>query len=312
VRPLRETGEPSAALNWPPLARFVLAEARIAAFAERKGPATLAVYEFVRFGVKQGWACLFGALMLAMIIATHLWYPAAAPLARYDALVVGAVTIQIVLLATRLERWDEAAAILIFHVVGTGMEVFKTAVGSWTYPEPSLLRLGGVPLFTGFMYAAIGSYLARVWRLFDFRFTRHPPLDWAAILALAIYVNFFSHHFLPDIRLWLIGAAVVMFGWTQVYFRIWKRHRHMPLLLGFTLVALFIWFAENVGTGMNVWRYPSQRHHWSMVPLAKLEAWFLLMIVSYTLVAFVARPKGHGRRKPSLVDTPLAPERARL
>jgi uncharacterized membrane protein YoaT (DUF817 family) len=162
------------------------------------------------------------------------------------------------------------------------------------------------------MYAAIGSYLARVWRLFDFRFTRHPPLDWAAILALAIYVNFFSHHFLPDIRLWLIGAAVVMFGWTQVYFRIWKRHRHMPLLLGFTLVALFIWFAENIGTGMNVWRYPSQRHHWSMVPLAKLEAWFLLMIVSYTLVAFVARPKGHGRRTPSLVDTPLAPERARL
>jgi uncharacterized membrane protein YoaT (DUF817 family) len=33
-----------------------------------------------------------------------------------------------------------------------------------------------VPLFTGFMYAAIGSYIARCWRLFDFRFTRHPPL----------------------------------------------------------------------------------------------------------------------------------------
>ena len=58
------------------------------------------------------------------------------------------------------------------------MEVFKTSVGSWIYPEPSLLRIGGVPLFTGFMYAAIGSYIARCWRLFDFRFTHHPPL-WA-------------------------------------------------------------------------------------------------------------------------------------
>jgi uncharacterized membrane protein YoaT (DUF817 family) len=51
--------------------------------------------------------------------------------------------------------------IAIFHLVGTVMEVFKTAHGSWIYPEPSLLRIGGVPLFSGFMYACIGSYLAR-------------------------------------------------------------------------------------------------------------------------------------------------------
>src|SRR3712207_6887532 len=51
----------------------------------------------------------------------------------------------------------------------TIMEVHKTAIGSWAYPEASLFRIGGVPLFTGFMYAAVGSYLARVWRLFDFR-----------------------------------------------------------------------------------------------------------------------------------------------
>jgi len=179
----------------------------------------------------------------------------------------------------------------VFHIVGTAMEVFKTTIGSWTYPEASVLRIGGVPLFTGFMYAAIGSYLARVWRLFDFRFTHHPAQIYLAALSACIYVNFFSHHFLPDIRYLLILATFLLFRRATVYFRIWKHYRHMPLLLGFTLVALFIWFAENIGTGMNVWRYPSQRHHWTMVPVAKLQAWFLLMIVSYTLVAFVTKPR---------------------
>jgi len=280
---------PSAALNWPPIARFIDREARVADWAERSGPLTLCVYEFIRFGVKQCWACLFGGAMLTLIIATRLWYPTHAIIARYDALIVGAVAIQILLLTTRLERWDEALAILVFHIVGTVMEVFKTAVGSWTYPEVSVLRIGGVPLFTGFMYAAIGSYLARVWRLFDFRFTHHPRPVYLAVLSAFIYLNFFSHHFLPDIRFVLLAATCWLFRRTTVYFRVWKRYRFMPLLLGFTLVALFIWFAENIGTGMNVWLYPNQRHHWAVVPITKLEAWFLLMIVSYTLVAVVTR-----------------------
>jgi uncharacterized membrane protein YoaT (DUF817 family) len=91
------------------------------------------------------------------------------------------------MLAFKLETWEEAKVIFVFHAVGTTMEVFKTSVGSWIYPEASLLRIGGVPLFTGFMYAAIGSYIARCWRLFDFRFTHHPPLWALSLLALGIY-----------------------------------------------------------------------------------------------------------------------------
>lgn len=34
----------------------------------------LALYEFVRFGEKQGWACLFGGLMLGLLLATHFAY----------------------------------------------------------------------------------------------------------------------------------------------------------------------------------------------------------------------------------------------
>ena len=184
----------SAARHWAPLARFIEAEARIGAWAEQRR-STHALYEFVRFGIKQGWACLFGALMLALLIGTHLFYPKGAWLARYDFLVIAAVAIQIAMLAFKLETWEEAKVILIFHVVGTAMEIFKTSVGSWIYPEASILRIGGVPLFTGFMYAAIGSYIARAWRLFDFRFTHHPPLWALVLLAVGIYVNFFAHHY---------------------------------------------------------------------------------------------------------------------
>jgi len=83
-----------------------------------------------------------------------------------------AILIQLLMLLFKLETWEEARIILIFHIVGTVMEIFKTHMGSWIYPEPSVLRIMGVPLFSGFMYACVGSYIARVWRIFDFRFDR--------------------------------------------------------------------------------------------------------------------------------------------
>ncbi len=276
----------SAARRYPLLARYIKREASIARWAARR-PATLFLYEFVRFGIKQAWACLFGGLLLALLVATHLWYPQDAVLTRYDFLLLAAVGIQIAMLTFGLETWEEAKVILVFHVVGTLMEIFKTYVGSWVYPEPSLLRIAGVPLFSGFMYAAVGSYIARVWRLFDFQFTRHPPKWGIALLSVCVYVNFFTHHYTVDIRMGLFAAAIVLFGPAWVHYRIWRKHRVMPLLLGLVLVAVFIWFAENLATFANAWVYPNQKHGWQMVSVAKLGSWFLLMLISYTLVAVV-------------------------
>src|ERR1044072_8546768 len=157
--------------------RFARVRARLEA-AQLAGGWKSWVYEFLLFGFKQGWACLFGALLLVLLLGTHFFYPAGAPIARYDFLVVGAVAIQIGMLVFRLESIEEAKVILAFHIVGTIMELFKTAHGSWLYPEPSLLRIGGVPLFSGFMYAAVGSYIARIWRIFRFGFEQYPP-HWA-------------------------------------------------------------------------------------------------------------------------------------
>ena len=258
---------------------------------ERFDPGTgwrLWLYEFVLFGFKQGWACLFGGLMLALLLATHFLYPENAALHRYDFLPLSAIAIQAAMLAFRLETWAEAKVILIFHIVGTVMELFKTAAGSWIYPEASVLHIGAVPLFSGFMYAAVGSYIARVWRIFDFRFTGYPARWTTWLLAAAIYVNFFAHHWLPDIRVLLFAVTILLFWRTRIHFRNWRDHRWMPLLLGFLLVALFIWGAENIGTFARAWTYPGQEDGWEMVSLAKLGSWFLLMLISFVLVELVS------------------------
>ena len=280
----------SAAARWPPLGRFVAGEARLGDWAGRR-PARAFAYEFLRFGLKQAWACLFGALMLALLAGTFLWYPRGAALARYDFLVLAAIAIQAALLALRFETAEEAKVILVFHLVGTAMEIYKTATGSWIYPEPSLLRIGGVPLFTGFMYGAIGSYMTRAWRLFDFRFRRHPPMAWVFALAAAIYLNFFLDHFGFDARIALFAASIAVFGRGWIFYKPWRVHRGMPILLANALCALFIWFAENIGTFVRAWSYPAQRQVWTMVGFGKFGSWFLLLIISYAIVAAALRPQ---------------------
>ena len=81
---------------------------------ERFDPGTgwrLWLYEFVLFGFKQAWACLFGGLLLALLLATHFFYPESAALHRYDFLTLSAISIQAAMLAFRLETWAEAKAV---------------------------------------------------------------------------------------------------------------------------------------------------------------------------------------------------------
>jgi uncharacterized membrane protein YoaT (DUF817 family) len=280
---------PSAAATWAAVRPLIDLERRIAAHMAAR-PVSAFVYDFLRFGMKQAWACLFGGIMVGLLIASHFWYPRNAFLSRYDFLFLAAVTVQIALLTLRLETFEEAKVILAYHLVGTVMELFKTSVGSWIYPEYAVFKIGAVPLFTGFMYSCIGSYLCRAWTLFHFEFSRHPP-RWALIaLSVAIYVNFFSHHYLPDIRLALFIAAFVLFAPAVIYFTNWRSRRRMPLLLGLLLVTAFVWIAENVGTYSQTWLYPAQRGGWAPVSLGKYGSWFLLLIISYTLVALIKHP----------------------
>ena len=224
-------------------------------------------------------------------MATRLVWPEDALLARYDFVFLCALAVQVAMLAFKLETFEEAKAIFLFHLVGTVMELFKTSMGSWIYPEEAFFRIAGVPLFSGFMYASVGSYLARIARIFDFRFTAYPPF-WATVaIAVAIYVNFFTHHFVADMRYVILAVTAGLFARTWVHYRVFRFRHRMPLLLGWFLVALFIWFAENIATWSHAWLYPAQQGLWVWVPPSKLGSWYLLMIVSFVLVTMVNRPK---------------------
>lgn len=247
--------------------------------------------EFLVFGAKQAWASLFGALLLVAIVATRVLYPDDGLLARNDVLTIIAVLIQIGMLVGRLETVGELRVILLFHVVGTVMELFKTDVGSWAYSPGGLLHLGAVPLFSGFMYAAVGSYMVRVVRLFDIRFERYPRRWLTAVVAIACYVNFFTHHYVLDVR-WALFAAIVVLYWPSVLeARVFRARLRLSVLVSFVLVALFIWVAENVATAGQAWVYPDQAEGWTPVTLAKLGSWILLMMISVVLVTWVYPPQ---------------------
>lgn len=240
------------------------------------------------FALKQGWAALFGICLLAAIIGTSLIWQPDWPLARYDALVGVAVGLQALFLAFRLETWAEARVILLFHLTGTAMEIFKVGAGSWAYPEPGLLKLMGVPLFSGFMYAAVGSFMVRVIRIFDMRFSPFPPLGWHFALAGAIYLNFFAHHFGPDARIFLFAGTVALYGRTRIHFRIGDARYWMPLPLAAFLSAVFLWIAENIGTGTGTWIYAGQAA-FELVNLSKMGSWYLLLYVAFATVTLVTR-----------------------
>ena len=243
--------------------------------------------EFIMSGDKMGWASLFGGLLLIGLIVSNIIWQADWPIARYDALVIYAVVLQVVFLVLRLETLSEAKVILLFHITGTVMEIFKLHMGSWDYPGEGLLKIAGVPLFSGFMYASVGSFMARAIRLFDMRFTPYPPFWTSVALATLIYVNFFTHHYLPDIRIGLFAATVLLFVRTRIYFRI-GRWFWMPLPLAAFLSSFFLWIAENVGTYTKTWIYAGQSAH-QMVSFAKLGSWYLLLYVSFVSVTLVMR-----------------------
>ena len=262
------------------------------------------IHEFWLFGIKLASSCIFGAYLLVLIAVTHFWYPIDG-LYRNDFLFVAALGFQIFLLTFRLESFREAAVIMIFHVVATLMELFKTsdAINAWNYPGDANIRLGNVPLFAGFMYSAVGNYIARVWRILDFRFSNAPPNWTSFVLASLIYANFFTHHFILDIRNALLLASVVLYGRCGIHFRMDKVHRQMPLIVAQFLTAVFVWIAENIATYSRIWVYPNQTSEWQMVPFNKLIAWFLLLMLSFVLVSLVHPLK-------PMHETPVSPENA--
>lgn len=246
------------------------------------------IIDFFIFGVRQARAALFGGIFLVLLMISSE-ASVFLGISRNDFLFVSAVLVQVVLVMTGLETWREVKTITAFHVLGLILELFKThpSVGSWAYASGGVFVLGTVPLYSGFMYAAIGSYISQAWHLFSLRLQNTPPLWVSAVLASAIYVNFFTNHWVYDIRYFLGVAVLLAYRKTFVSFSVSQRVYRMWLPLSFVCIAFFVWVAENVGTFFGAWVYPHQAKGWNVVSFHKISSWSLLVILSFLIVSLI-------------------------
>jgi uncharacterized membrane protein YoaT (DUF817 family) len=249
------------------------------------------VKDLIAFTLKEARAALFaGIFLLLLVVSNYIHIPG---LYRYDFLFLAAMIVQVVMIYFKLETKDEAKTILLFHILGLVLEIYKTnpLIGSWSYPEPGLFKLFGVPLYSGFMYASIGSYIAASWKVLKQRLINPPNYTLSVVLCLLVYINFFTNHFYHDMRVVLIPMVLLLYWKTKVAFTPREREYKMPLALGFVLVAFFVWIAENIGTFYGAWKYPTQLVTWHAVSTQKITSWFLMVIISYIIVAYLKHVK---------------------
>jgi len=243
--------------------------------------------ELFIFTYKQARSCIFaGSFFVLLYLSHHIHIPG---LPRYDFLFIAALLIQAILYFTGIETKDEVKMIFLFHLIGLCLELYKTnpAIGSWSYPEFSYLKIATVPLYSGFMYASVGSYISQAWRQFHLELSGYKSFVPSVVLAILIYINFFTNHFLPDMRWILFGLVVIVFAKTTAHFTITQTRYRMPVIISFVLIAFFIWIAENISTYFGAWKYPNQLTAWSAVSTQKITSWSLLVIISFIIVAYL-------------------------
>ncbi len=246
-----------------------------------------ALGEFFVFGVKQARAAIFaGSFFLLLFASNHI---PLFGLPRYDFLFLAAILIQVVLYITKLETKDEVKVIFLFHIIGLVLELYKTSpgIGSWAYPEDAFLKIATVPLYAGFMYAAVGSYISQAWKIFRLEITNYTHYFLSLVLCALIYLNFFTNHYIYDFRIVLILSVFILFWNSKVFFTVTHVRRSMPLVVSFLLIAFFIWIAENISTYLGAWKYPNQGEVWAVVSTQKITSWFLMVIISFIIVAYL-------------------------
>ncbi|KUO20636.1 DUF817 domain-containing protein [Streptomyces dysideae] len=238
------------------------------------------VRQLAHFGWLQARCCAFAVALLGGMAASTLL--PTLPVARYDLLLAYGVLLTGVGFLVGWESRREVAVVAVCHLLGLAFEVVKVQVGSWSYPEPGLAKIAGVPLYGGFMYAAVGSYVCRSWRLLGLSVTGYRAHA-TALVAVGLYVNFLSHHWLPDLRWPLAGLLLAVTVGAWVHFTIGEHRHRMPLALAFVLIGFFLWLAENIATYLGAWSYPYQLHGWEPVALSKWASWALLISVTFVI-----------------------------
>jgi uncharacterized membrane protein YoaT (DUF817 family) len=239
--------------------------------------------KLVSFGYQQALCCIFPVAIFATLAFTK--YVDVPLFYRYDFILLVCVCVQFLMVYFKLETIDELKVISLFHIIGLFLELYKVSKGSWAYPEFAYTKLGDVPIYSGFMYASVASYICQAWRRFDLRFHQWPPATISFPLAAAIYFNFFTLHYITDLRWVIIASLFFIFRKSYVTFVSRGVTYKMNIILSFLLIGSFIWLAENISTFLGAWQYPNQQRQWNVVHFGKLSSWFLLVIISIIIVA---------------------------
>lgn len=236
-------------------------------------------------------AALFPGLVLTVLALTQ-WIQVPG-VARYDVIFVVLLAIQIGLVVFKVETPREAATIFLFHALGVTLEGVKVNLhGGWSYPDPAVLKVWNIPLFSGFMYASIGSFLLGAAKQWQVRTEGFPKLPIAIAFTAAVYGNFIANVWLPDAKWPLVVIALVLFRKTALVGQIGARAFRVPYLGVFPILGVLLWLAENLGTAVGTWQYPRQAEGWTWVPPDKLLSWAVLTLVSGTLVVLL-RDRAH-------------------
>jgi len=245
-------------------------------------PFAIFIKELSVFTIKQFLSCVFPAFIFMMLLFSKIVPLGFLP--RYDFLLISCICMQWLMFKYKLETSSELLVITMFHLLGLSLEIFKVYKGSWSYNEFSYTKILNVPLYSGFMYASVGSYVCQAWRWFNLKVKNWPPSWQTIIISALIYFNFFTHHYFFDFR-WLITVLLLLVFWnTMVTFNTNGQIRKMPIVLAYLLIGFFIWLAENMATFLGAWKYASQHDGWKMVDLGKISSWFLLIVLSIVIV----------------------------
>ena len=239
------------------------------------------IKELALFTIKQAKSCIFPVSIFSVLFISNFWVPNF--LHRYDFILLCLVIIQTIFILLKQETKQELLVIFSFHFFGLFFEIFKVNQGVWSYPEDAIFKIFQVPVYSGFMYAAVATYVIHAWKNLKLQLLNWPQTKYVLVISSIIYLNFFTNHYIYDFRWVIIVAIIFLFKKTSFNFQVGEKVRNISASLSFLLISFFIWMAENISTLLKAWQYPHQSDAWSVVDIRIISSWFLLVIFVVTL-----------------------------
>ena len=198
-------------------------------------------------------------------------------IARYDFVSLAVLLFYGVFFIVRRRNLKDFLLHILVHIIGVVFEMYKVQQLSWAYPEAGLLMLGGVPLYSGFMYTVLVDFIDRFMRVTRLQVSITFPWKVVFLLCFFIYLNFFIIHVAAiDFRYSLVVLSAFLLWKMPIRLLIKKSTIRSNMLVLMVVFASVVWCGENIATFSGAWLYIDQLDGWIPVSPHKLISWYLL------------------------------------